>query len=544
VPSGNFRDLPSEFGNPQRFSNPGNHLMKSASSSGQPTAGWVHDLSLAPPSLADNTADGERLAMVLKQRTGAGFIQIDPPLLERLPNRLREHGFRVRCTLFRQGRNWILVEAGPVDPPNPPLGAAIDLGTSRVAVRLLDLVSRTPVAEAGFDNPQIGVAPDILGRIHYTDQPKGLARLNELIVAGINRQLQAMVAALDRKLSDLHLAVLAGNTTMTHLFMGLSPHWMIREPYIPVTNRPGVIAATQLGLSLHPAARILVFPNAGSYFGGDLIAGILFAGLHRRTHPAILVDVGTNAEVVLGNRDWLMACAGAAGPALEGGVTRMGMMAGQGVIDAVSIDAENNRWLLHTIGEVPPRGICGSGVIDLAAALFASKMLDIRGKLVPERCQGRLRTLDGMHHLVIVPADATASGQELTISQADLDSLIRSKAAMYTILETITAAVGVTFEELDPFYVAGTFGSFIRPDAAVTIGMIPDLPRQRFKTLGNSSLEGATKILLDPAAFDEIDAIRDRVTYMELNVNQDFMNRFSAAKFLPHTDGARFPSVV
>ena len=255
------------------------------------------------------------------------------------------------------------------------------------------------------------------------------------------------------------------------------------------------------------------------------------------------MDVGTNAEVVLGNRNWLIACAGAAGPALEGGVTRMGMTAGPGVIDKISLDADTREFVIHTIAEQPPRGICGSGVIDLAAQLYLRGMIDIRGKFVPAECGSRLTAIDGLAHLTVVSADQSGTGSELTISQADVDSLIRSKAAMYTILETITTSVGMTLRDLKRFYVAGTFGSFIDPRSAITIGMLPDLALEIYTPLGNSSLGGATQALTAIDCLAEIDRIRDRITYLELNVNQEFMNRFSAAKFLPHTNRSLFPSV-
>jgi uncharacterized 2Fe-2S/4Fe-4S cluster protein (DUF4445 family) len=330
---------------------------------------------------------------------------------------------------------------------------------------------------------------------------------------------------------------------MTHLFLGLNPRWIIREPYIPTVNKPGILKAAELGLQVNSAARVLIFPNIGSYFGGDLIAGILYSGIHCAADTAILVDVGTNAEVVLGNENWLIACAGAAGPALESGVTKMGMMAGPGVVDKIMIDPRTRKFDLHTIEDKAPRGICGSGVIDLAAQLFLSGMIDIRGRMIPDVCAKRLKEIDGLLHLVVVPADQSATGLDLTISQADLDSLIRSKAAMYTILETITQSVGLELKDLAEFYVAGTFGSFIDPRSAITIGMLPDLPLESYRPLGNSSLGGATLALTSTESLAEIDRIRDRITYLELNVNQDFMNRFSAAKFIPHTDRTLFQSV-
>ena len=239
----------------------------------------------------------------------------------------------------------------------------------------------------------------------------------------------------------------------------------------------------------------------------------------------------------------MIACAGAAGPALEGGAARMGMMAGPGVIDRVAVDPDTLQMDIHTIEDLPPIGICGSGLIDLAAQFFLCGMLDIRGKFVASACGSRLKEIDGLKHLVVIDQKNSATGRDLSISQADIDSLIRSKAAMYTILETLTASVGMVPRDLTRFYVAGTFGSFINPVSAISIGMIPDLELNCYQTLGNSSLGGAARILESSGLFEEVDRIRDSITYLELNVNQDFMNRFSAAKFLPHTDPSLFPSV-
>ncbi|MDJ0721911.1 MAG: ASKHA domain-containing protein [Desulfobacterales bacterium] len=503
---------------------------------------WVHTLELPRPSLEDNTADTERLLGTLQRRLGATRIDIDLTTAARLPALLRENDYRVRAIVFGMGDRWQLVAvtaaAGPV------LGLAVDLGTTRIVLSLVDLASGRILGEDALDNPQLSVGPDILTRIHFCDADDGLPRLQRMVVEGLNRRVEAICRAHAALPEHIFLMSLAGNTAMTHLFLGLNPRWMIREPYIPVINRPGRLRARDLRLALHPDARLFVFPNIGSYFGGDLIAGILHSGLHRFEGTALLVDVGTNAEVVLGNRDWLVACAGAAGPALEGGVSKIGTMACPGAIDRVRIDPQTRRFELHTIDDRPPVGICGSGVIDLAAQLFRSGMLDIRGRIVPETCDGRLTAGPHGPALEIAPPPAGADRQGLVIGQAEFDSLIRSKAAMYTILETITGAVGITPDALDTFFVAGTFGAYIDPESAITIGMLPDLPRERYQPLGNSSLAGAKKILTDPALLPQVDAIRDRITYMELNVNQDFMNRFSAAKFLPHTNPERFPSVT
>ncbi|MGD9225446.1 MAG: ASKHA domain-containing protein [Desulfobacterales bacterium] len=506
-------------------------------------APWVQSVTLTPPSLKDNTADADRLIQALKSRLDTPVIDIDLDLLKVLPAVFRNSRFKIRCILFKKKQNWVLTGITDAKDATPIAGLAVDLGTTRVVLRLLDLASGRILAESAFDNPQDSIGPDILTRIHFAEKENGLKKLNELIISALNSAIEKLCGSQHFKPDQIYALSVAGNTTMIHFFMGLDPKWIIREPYIPVVNSPDAVKAQALGVCVNRQARVFIFPNIGSYIGGDLIAGILFSEIYKKSRPCILVDVGTNAEVVLGNENWLVACAGAAGPALEGGVTRMGMTAGPGVIDQIRVDLNALKFNIHTIEDLPPTGICGSGVIDLAAQLFLTGMIDIRGKLVPKVCGSKIREIDHLLHLVVVPAERSATGSDLSISQADLDSLIRSKAAMYTILETLTGSVGVAPDDLESFYVAGTFGSFINPESAIAIGMLPDLPPDRYKPLGNSSLEGATLALKTDKYHLDIEQIRDRITYLELNVNQDFMNRFSAAKFLPHTNPKLFPSV-
>jgi uncharacterized 2Fe-2S/4Fe-4S cluster protein (DUF4445 family) len=505
---------------------------------------WIHKIFLDPPSLKDNTADTDRLLRALSLRLGDDAVHIDLDLVRRLPKLLRQYLYQARCILWKDRHQWHLLEVTAAEDDRIAAGLAVDLGTTRVVLRLLDLANGRTLAESAFDNPQDSIGPDILARIHFAQKENGLKKLNNLMISGLNTAIERLCASQSISPEQIYVLSVAGNTTMTHLFLGLHPQWIIREPYIPVVNKPGGIKAVALGIRVNAQARVLIFPNIGSYFGGDLIAGILFSEIHKKSRPCILVDVGTNAEVVLGNENWLMACAGAAGPALEGGVSRMGMTAGPGIIDQITVDPDTLDFNIHTIGDLPPKGICGSGVIDLLAGLFLTGMIDIRGKLVPAVCGPRIKAIDDLWHLVVVPAEKSATGSDLTFSQADLDSLIRSKAAMYTILETLTDSVGITPQDLEFFYVAGTFGAFINPQSAISIGMLPDLPQQRYKSLGNSSLGGAALALQSHKYHDEIDQIRDGITYMELNVNQDFMNRFSAAQFLPHTNPKLFPSVT
>ncbi len=512
----------------------------------QENSGWVISVTVSPPSLDDNTADADRLINKLKSILKTDTVDVDLPLLKTLPLQIRKWGYAARCVCFKDRGRWKLVGMkGPrdVDDSGVCAGIAADLGTTRVVLRLVNLETGETIGETAFDNPQIEIGPDILERIHFADNAAGLENVHQLIIDGFNHHIDTLCKASGVDVSDVFLLAVSGNTSMAHLFLGLPPGHIIREPYIPVVNTPNTLAAKELGIRLNDTARVFVFPNVGSYFGGDLISGIVYSGIHQQDDIAILVDVGTNAEVVLGNKDWLVACAGAAGPALEGGVSKIGMNAKPGVIDRIQIDPASGAVDLHTIDGLPPKGICGSGMIDMMAQLFAAGLVDIRGKFVEAACGDRLRESDGIRRIVLATAEESATGEELSISQVDIDSLIRSKAAMYTILETICRYVGVGFSDLSTFYIAGTFGSFINPRSAITIGMIPDLPDGTYQSLGNSSLGGAAMVLSSPNALDEAIEIRDRITYLELNVNQEFMNRFSAAKFLPHTDPARFPSV-
>ena len=515
--------------------------------------GFVRTVQVTEPKLGNNTADVERVQAALVYSLEQGNlcrkdsqVYFPPVLVPDLARQLRQWHHRIKVVLFKDSRGWRVTAVINPESPLPVCGVAADIGTTRVVLRLVNLETGDHMGELGFDNPQIALGPDVLARIHHARDTEGLARLKALIIDGMNRHIKELVSAagLGLGLESVYLFTGAGNTAMTHLFLGIEPSFIIREPYIPGVNAPESMAATCVGIDINPHGMIFLFPNIGSYFGGDLIAGILFAGLHKKENPCLMVDVGTNAEVVVGGRDWLMACAGAAGPALEGGISDMGMTAGPGVIDRVIIDPDTMTMEFGTIDDTPPVGICGSGMIDLAAQLFLSGMVDIRGKFAPERCGNRLFEKDDIQHLCLVSRENSGTGREILFSQVDLNSLTSAKAAMHSILEVIVQqTAGLSFEDLEKFYVAGTFGSFINPRSAISIGMLPDMPLDKFEILGNSSLGGAAQLLLDPDAFEEIQTIARSITYIELNVNQSFMNTFSGAKFYPHTDRSRFPSV-
>ena len=506
--------------------------------------GFVRTISIVRPSLNDNTADAQRLEQSLKKELSIDNILIPLSVLKKLPSNLRSWNFKAKAVLFKNRYSWILVDL--LDPASDRivLGAAIDIGSTRIVISLVDLETLQETGEAGFDNPQAAIGPDILTRIHYSNQDEGLTELSSLVINAVNLNISKLCKEHGFKNEDIYIVTGAGNTAMTHLFLGIESFEIIKEPYIPCVNIPDTLSAKSLNLDINQNGVAFLFPNIGSYFGGDLISGILFSNLDQKENPSLMVDVGTNAEIVVGSKEYLIACAGAAGPALEGGVSKMGMTAKPGVIDKVWVDPETNNLRIHTIDEKKPVGICGSGMIDLAASLFLSKRIDIRGKFSKQNCKKELMEKDGIMDFILVDENDSGTGQPICLSQVDLNSLTSSKAAMYTILEVIVCnTAGLNFKDLEKFYVAGTFGSFINPVSAISIGMLPDIPVETFEVLGNSSLGGAKVLLKVPDAFERVMKIRKSITYIELNVNQEFMNMFSGAKFYPHTDTSRFPSL-
>ncbi|MBN2062286.1 MAG: DUF4445 domain-containing protein [Deltaproteobacteria bacterium] len=506
--------------------------------------GWIRVLRIKtdPPSLKNNTADVDRLTGEIKKVVSSADINVDISAVRKIPHALRQSGYHPEVAVYSMGDRWRIID---IFTPGEGryFGLSIDLGSSTLVVRLLDLETGKVIDERSYLNPQIEIGPDILTRIKYSSRNGGLDELRSLLIKALNKEISSLANENGIEKERIIGLSASGNTAMTHFFLGLDPYWICREPYIPVINCPDTMNAADLDLDINPRAPVFVLPNVGSYFGGDLIAGILSSGIYRKKDISILVDMGTNAEVVMGNREWMVACAGAAGPALEGDVAGIGMMAGPGIIDSVMIDPVSKDLVLRTIDNKPAAGICGSGLIDLVANLFLAGMIDMRGKYDVKRCGDRLKELEGTNHFILVKAEESACGRELTLSQTDIDRLLRSKAAMFTILSTISGMVNVPMSEVNEFFIAGTFGTYVDPLSAVTIGMLPDLPLEKYKSLGNSSLEGATLALLSSEMKARACDIRDRITYIELNVNQEFMNMFNAAKFIPHTDASLFPSI-
>ena len=513
-----------------------------------------------PPDLQDNTADLDRLRQALERElAGDGrdrSVVIPFAAMAPVGQAFRAAGFHGQAIVNVLADRFECVDF--LGEASDTLAAmALDLGTTHLEATLIDLSTGDQLARANTPNGQIEYGADILSRIHFAtsrDQEEdGLSTLQNAVVNSINQLAGELAGQAGLAVEQIRAISVSGNTTMVHFLLGLSPYHICREPYTPLVGWPDPFVASEIGLNIHCRAPVWVLPSIGSYFGGDLISGILASGLDEQEDISMLIDVGTNAEVVLGNREWLIACAGAAGPALEGGVARMGMRAGPGAIEHVRLDRKKWQLEVETIGGKPAVGICGSGLIELVAELFLAGIVDIRGKLRQDSGSGSearhqfvrsrlVKEVDGLS-FIVVPAAESGHGMPVTLAQVDLDAMMRSKAAMYAILTTLVGQVGVEFTDLETIYVAGAFGRHIDPRAAITLGMLPDLPLSTFQPVGNSSLSGAELVLLSERARKRALAIGQKITYIELNVNQEFMIRFSGSRFIPHTDPHLFPSV-
>ncbi len=516
-----------------------------------------------PPSLQDNTADYDRLCQAIEMQL-PDKLPLELPFIRIVAvcRKFREAGFTGYALLNSLPDRWVLADFLAAKPEHIA-GVALDLGTTHLEASLIDLQTGDVLAKDNLENAQIVFGADILSRIHHATGKRrqqkavdsefldpGLTELQQLIVSAVNDLCTRLASSAGIDPEEIRALAVSGNTTMAHLFLGVDPYHICREPYTPLFNRVPYIEASLIGLGLHKAASVWVMPSVGSYFGGDLISGILASGMAQSAETRMLIDVGTNAEVVLGNSEWLIACAGAAGPALEGGVAKMGMRAGPGAIEYVHIDPDSLVLEYRTIDNAPAVGICGSGLIDLVAALYLCQIIDIRGKIKDPQAETdtarsafmreRIRVKDGMRSFLLTD---TGDNGEVLLEQIDLDAMMRSKAAMYAILTTLVNQVGLAFSDLEEIIVAGAFGRHINPQSAVTLGMLPDLPLSVYRAVGNSSLQGAEQVLLDEDARLACEAIVSSITYLELNVNQEFMLRFSGSKFIPHTDTSLFPSV-
>ncbi len=496
-------------------------------------------VDLPPPTLHDHLGCQERLYREIRRHVEPAAMQMGLKVLQTLPRQHRDSEWKVTATLGNRGETTEVIQVEEGDRSGACYGIVVDIGTSTVVVHLVDLTdSKTLDAEACY-NSQMPYGAEVTRRIIHAER-QGAEALRDAVVGDINDLVSAIVARTDVELHDIAACFASGNTTMLHFLLGLDTASIRKSPYVPTTTCPPPVRAAEVGIRINPRGLLYAMPSIGSWVGGDITAGILATGLADTDRLTMLIDVGTNGEIVLGNNDWMLSCATSAGPAFEGSGVKCGMRASSGAIERVTFDDDGIH--LETIGDAKPLGICGSGLIDAIAGLFETGHIDRSGQLLPER-SGRIREMDGLLEFVLVPAEEAAEEEAIVITQADIENLLRAKAAIYAGAKILLESTEHSFADIDQLLIAGGFGNYLDGRKAVLLGMIPDIPTERIHFVGNTSLNGAKMALLSRAAFERSREIARSATYYDLITYPHYYEEFMSAKFLPHTDLELFPTV-
>ncbi len=514
----------------------------------------VH-LTLPEPSLEDQTDDLSRLRTALRQQAGFTNVNLSLAMLRKLGGILRAGSWTVTAVLDVQevmgggALQEYLIDLIPGRiPEDTPLWAtAVDIGTTTVTVWLVDLVTGEVKAQVSDYNGQIARGEDVISRIVYAGKDHGSEELRKLVLDSIAGCLElACKRVLGYKVHphEIVKATIAANSTMTHLLLGIPSASIRLSPFVTAVNRIPLISARQVGLKINPEAVVDCLPGVASYVGADITAGVYSSGMDHTDQLTLFMDVGTNGEIVLGSREWLVTCACSAGPAFEGAGVLHGMRATKGAIEEIWINGDTFEPTYRVIGGGKPRGICGSGLIALLAELFMTGVIDKGGNLNTHLETPRIR--QGEHGLeyVIAWGSQTETGQDIVFTHVDIDNLLRAKGAIYAGYSVLADSVGVPMDWIEQMLIGGSFGKYINVEKAVQIGLLPDMPWEKFQFLGNTSVRGAYYALLDVGARARIDDIASRMTYVELSADNSFYEAFVSALFLPHTDLARFPSVL
>ena len=502
-------------------------------------------LELAEPTLEDTMPDNERLLRAVEAAAGVDESDIMLPysVLKDLSWVLRESGFKVKCVISRDGDRILIRDVLPQSNADPMVGFALDLGTTSLAGVLVDLETGKILAKASGGNGQIRYGADVINRIIESDREGGRKRLQDAVIKeSIIPMLASMYRSAGINPRRIYRMVLAGNTTMNHLLLGLHADPIRMEPFVPSFFRTDYLYVRDIGLKMNPLAELIVAPNIGSYVGGDITAGALVSMIWNRPEMSLFIDLGTNGELVFGNSEFLMSCACSAGPAFEGGDISCGMRATDGAVEACTIDKETMEPSMTVVGGAAPAGICGSGIIDVIAELFRCGIINGKGKFVREGAR-ILHDAHGMGSYVLAWQKDTGGVKDVVINEVDIDNFIRAKGAIFSATQTMLASLGFDASVIERVYVAGGIGSGINMRNAVTIGMFPDIPLENFHYIGNSSQAGAYAMLLSSQARDKVFELGRSMTYLELSNEPGYMDEFVAACFLPHTNAGLFPSV-
>ena len=502
-------------------------------------------LELTEPTLEDTMPDNERLLRAIEAATGvdASAIMLPYSVLKDLSWVLRESEFQVKCVISRDGERILVRDVLPQSNTDPLVGFALDLGTTSLAGVLVDLETGRILAKASGGNGQIRYGADVINRIIESDKLGGRKRLQDAVIKeSIIPMLASMYRSAGINPRRIYRMVLAGNTTMNHLLLGLHADPIRMEPFVPSFFRTDYLYVRDIKLKMNPLAELIVAPNIGSYVGGDITAGALVSMIWNRPEMSLFIDLGTNGELVFGNSEFLMSCACSAGPAFEGGDISCGMRATDGAVEACTIDRETMEPSMTVVGGAAPAGICGSGIIDVIAELFRCGIINGKGKFIREGAR-ILHDEHGMGSYVLAWKKDTGGVKDVVINEVDIDNFIRAKGAIFSATQTMLASLGFDASVIERVYVAGGIGSGINMKNAVTIGMFPDIPLENFHYIGNSSQTGAYAMLLSSQAREKVFELGRSMTYLELSNEPGYMDEFVAACFLPHTDSGLFPSV-
>jgi uncharacterized 2Fe-2S/4Fe-4S cluster protein (DUF4445 family) len=494
---------------------------------------------LPPPTLQDSCSDADRVIRELRKHF-AHDIFLSETVLAALPDQLRAFGWEVSLHLLDVDGRLNLVSASGA--AHPCYGWAVDIGTTSLAVGLVEIPTGAVLDLATSANPQIAWGADVIARILACDTKGALESLTRVVRERIASLQNALLAKNQADAEDVLAAAVTGNTTMLHLYHGINPTHIRKGPYIPAFTAYPPLTARQRRMICSPSALLFTCPSVASYVGGDITAGAVAAGVDLSDETILFIDLGTNGEVVLGNREWALCASTSAGPCFEGGGITCGMRAEKGAIDAVAWDADGQKLIPHILGTQAARGICGSGLFETIAVLFKQGVIDRSGRLncdfpgVKESPQKELC-------YEIVPAAGSSSGEAIFLTETDIKSFIYSKAAVYAGIETLLKEIEMDWEAVDRVLIAGSLGTSLDLPAAICLGLLPDLDRRKFRALGNTSLAGARLYLLSQSVQERINSLAARVTCLELSHAPGFMDAYNAALFLPHTDLSRFPSV-
>jgi len=501
-------------------------------------------IELLPPTLEDNTSDLSRLLRGLKQQYDLDNISVDFSMIKKLAKVLRAGDWKVTVTILLDDEQRLtVINIEPGDTRGRHYSLVFDIGTTAVRGQLLDLNRGKVLAQSLDYNGQISYGEDVITRIAYCQKRGGLKKLQQVVVATINGIIRELLKQSGVEVEYIGHMVVAGNTTMLHLLLGLDPKHIRLAPYTPVANFIPKVRANDLGIEVIEYVYLYALPLVASYVGGDIVSGIVGSGVYQRKKLTFYMDIGTNGEIVIGNSDWMVTASCSAGPAFEGGGVKHGMIATDGAIEGFDINPSNFEPVIGTIGEAKPKGICGSGLINIVAGLLEAGVIGQNGKFNTDLPTKRVRRGSDGYEYVLSWAPETQIGKDIVITEADIDNFIRAKAAMYAGCQTLVKSVGLTCSSLDQVIIAGAFGSKIDIEKAITIGLLPDLPLDRFIFIGNGSLLGARLTSFSTDMLDDGKRVARMMTNFELSENADFMNNYIAALFLPHTNAAEFPSV-